>query len=270
MTPSEINVGGTLIGGGRPFVLIAGPCVIESADSAMAVAAALRAICAAAGVPLIFKASFDKANRSSIDGFRGPGLPGLAALGAIKERFRVPITTDVHLPSQAPMVAQVADLLQVPAFLCRQTDLLAACAASGKPVNVKKGQFMAPWDMRGVLGKLAEAPGVLLTERGSCFGYNNLVADLRSLPAMRSLGVPVCFDATHSVQLPGAAGGSSGGNRELAPVLARAAVAVGIDALFLEVHPSPDQALSDGASMIPLAELPALLATLIEIDRAVK
>jgi len=236
----------------------------------MSIAAQLQAICAAAGVPLIFKASFDKANRSSASGFRGPGLPGLGALAAVKERLGLPITTDVHLPEQAQPVAQVADLLQVPAFLCRQTDLLEACAASGKPVNVKKGQFMAPWDMRGTLSKMQGASGVMLTERGSSFGYNNLVADMRSLPAMRALGVPVCFDATHAVQLPGAAGDSSGGQREYAPVLARAAVAAGVDALFLEVHPSPEQGLSDAATMLPLSELPALLATLVEIDRLVK
>jgi len=223
----------------------------------MSIAARLQAICAAAGVPLIFKASFDKANRSSASGFRGPGLPGLETLAAVKERLGLPITTDVHLPEQAQPVAQVADLLQVPAFLCRQTDLLEACAASGKPVNVKKGQFMAPWDMRGTLSKMQGAAGLMLTERGSSFGYNNLVADMRSLPTMR-------------VQLPGAAGDSSGGQREHAPVLARAAVAAGVDALFLEVHPSPEQALSDSATMIPLSELPALLATLVEIDRLVK
>jgi 2-dehydro-3-deoxyphosphooctonate aldolase (KDO 8-P synthase) len=231
------------------------------------IARRLQDICGKLGLSLIFKASFDKANRSSATGFRGPGLRGLAVLEKVRA-LGLAVTTDVHLPMQAAEVARVVDLLQVPAFLCRQTDLLVACAETGLPVNVKKGQFLAPGDMRGVVDKV-NGP-VMLTERGSSFGYNNLVADLRSLPTMRALGVPVCFDCTHSVQLPGARGDSSGGQREMAPVLARAAVAAGIDALFMEVHPDPERGLSDPATMLPLGEVAPLLSTLMEIDAVVK
>ena len=271
MTPPEsplaIQVGGLSIGGGRPVVLIAGPCVIESEGLTLDIARSLQDTCGEAGVGLIFKASFDKANRSSGSSYRGPGLAGLRVLEKVKA-LGLPVTTDVHLPGQAADVAEVADLLQVPAFLCRQTDLLEACAATGRPVNVKKGQFLSPLDMRGVVGKV-DGP-VMLTERGTSFGYNNLVADMRSLPTMRALGVPVCFDCTHSVQLPGARGDSSGGQREMAPVLARAALAVGIDALFLEVHPDPERGLSDAATMLPLGDVAQLLPTWMEIDRLVK
>jgi len=245
---------------GSEFTLIAGPCVIEDRELALDVARELIAL----GQPLIFKASFDKANRSSASSFRGPGLAsGLETLARVRE-LGVPVTTDVHLPEQAAPVAEVADLLQVPAFLCRQSDLLEACARTGTPVNVKKGQFLAPWDMAQVVEKLRAygAQGVMVTERGTSFGYNRLVSDFRALPQLRALGVPVCFDCTHSVQEPGGLGATSGGQGRFAPVLARAAVAVGVDALFMEVHPDPSAALSDGPNMIPLANVPALLKRL--------
>ena len=258
----NVAVSDLIVGPESPtFTLIAGPCVIEDAALTLDIA---RQLIEQVGSPLVFKASFDKANRSSARSFRGPGLhAGLETLARVRE-LGVPVTTDVHLPEQAAPVAEVADLLQVPAFLCRQTDLLEACAATGKPVNVKKGQFLAPWDMEQVVAKLRDfgAAGVMLTERGTSFGYNRLVSDLRSLPQMRALGVPVCFDATHSVQEPGGRGGTSGGQRQHAPALARAAVAVGVDAVFMEVHPDPDRALSDGPNMIPLADAAQLVETL--------
>ena len=254
-------------------MLIAGPCVMESEALVTRVCAALRAICAELDLPLIFKSSFDKANRTSAASFRGPGLDrGLELLAGVRTRFGVPVTTDVHEPGQCAAVAEVADLLQVPAFLCRQTDLLEAAARPGKPVNVKKGQFLAPWDMAHAVAKVRDASpgqgGVMLTERGASFGYNNLVVDMRSLSILGDLGVPVCFDATHSVQLPGGQGARSGGQRQHIPALARAAVAVGVDALFMEVHDDPDQALSDGPNMVPLASLPALLRQVLAIDEA--
>jgi 2-dehydro-3-deoxyphosphooctonate aldolase (KDO 8-P synthase) len=267
------DVAAVAIGGGRPLVLIAGPCVIESLDHASRICAAIQAVTAAAGIDFIFKSSFDKANRTSISGFRGPGFEdGLSVLDHIRSTFGVHVTTDVHESDQAATVAEVVDLLQIPAFLCRQTDLLVACAKTGLPVNVKKGQFMAPWDMSHAVAKLTSsgAQGVLVTERGASFGYNNLVADMRSLPITRALGVPVCFDATHSVQLPGAGDGRSGGQRDYAPVLARAAVAAGVDALFMEVHDDPDNAPSDGPNMIPLSWLPGLLEKLVAIDALVR
>ncbi len=269
----SIEVGPISLGEGHPLVLIAGMCVIESRESLMAVARRLVDLCEGVGMPLVFKASFDKANRSSISAYRGPGLErGLEILGELRETLGVPVTTDVHLPSQAEAVAGCVDLLQVPAFLCRQTDLLVACAETGKPVNVKKGQFMAPQAMELVVGKLrsAGAREILLTERGTQFGYGDLVVDMRSLPQMKALGVPVCFDATHAVQRPGAAGGSTGGDRHLAPPLARAAIAAGVDALFLEVHPNPDQALSDGLNSLEMDSLPGLLSLLTRLDRLVK
>ena len=227
-------------------MLIAGPCVMESEAVVTRVCAALRAICAELDLPLVFKSSFDKANRTSSTSFRGPGLDrGLELLAGVRARFGVPVTTDVHEPGQCAAVGQAVDLLQVPAFLCRQTDLLEAAAASGVPVNVKKGQFLAPWDMRHAVEKLAggaKNAGVMLTERGASFGYNNLVVDMRSLGILGDLGVPVCFDATHSVQLPGGQGATSGGQRKHIPALARAALAVGVDALFMEVHDDPDRA----------------------------
>lgn len=277
--PSWFRVGDSRVdaahvGAGRPLVLIAGPCVIESEAVVTRVCAALRAICAELDLPLVFKSSFDKANRTSAASFRGPGLDeGLRILEGVRTRFGVPVTTDVHEPEQCAAVGQVADLLQVPAFLCRQTDLLVAAAATGLPVNVKKGQFLAPWDMANAVNKVLTAgegrcPGVMLTERGASFGYNNLVVDMRSLAVMADLGVPVCFDATHSVQLPGGNGATSGGQRRFIPALARAAVATGVDALFMEVHDDPDQALSDGPNMVPLASLPALLRQVLAVDAA--
>jgi len=245
---------------------------MEGEDQLLRLAEALARICGALGVPLIFKSSFDKANRSSVDSFRGPGLErGLELLARVGRETGLPITTDVHLPSQAEAVAQVAQLLQVPAFLCRQTDLLLACAASGRPVNVKKGQFMAPQAMAGVLGKLrtAGAAGVMLTERGSSFGHGDLVVDFRGLAQMRALGVPVCMDATHSCQVPPRGQGGTGGLRAMIQPLASAAVAVGVDAIFAEVHPDPERALCDGANMLPLDQLQGLLERLLAIWAAV-
>jgi 2-dehydro-3-deoxyphosphooctonate aldolase (KDO 8-P synthase) len=267
------DVAAVAIGGGRPLVLIAGPCVIESLDHASRICAAIQAVCADVGIDFIFKSSFDKANRTSISGYRGPGFEeGLSVLAQVRSTFGVPVTTDVHEADQASTVAEAVDLLQIPAFLCRQTNLLVACARTGLPVNIKKGQFMAPWDMSHAVAKLTSsgAQGVLVTERGASFGYNNLVADMRALPIVRSLGVPVCFDATHSVQLPGAGDGRSSGQREYAPVLARAAVAAGVDAVFMEVHDDPDNAPSDGPNMVPLVWLPSILRTLVAIDALVR
>ena len=269
-----VRVGAVDIGGGDPpFALIAGPCVIEDRQLVLDTARAIADICAALGVPYIFKASFDKANRSALGSFRGPGMSdGLAALAEVRESVGVPVLTDVHLPEHCAAAAEAVDILQIPAFLCRQTDLLAAAAATGKPVNVKKGQFLAPHDMGNVVDKLRAlgAAGIVLTERGASFGYNALVSDMRSLPTMRGFGVPVCFDATHSVQQPGGLGAKSGGDRRFAPVLARAAVAVGVDALFMEVHPEPERALSDGPNMIPLAELADHLRLLVALDQTLK
>lgn len=252
MTVSPVKTSNRTIGCGK-LAVFAGPCVAESRDLCLRVAEYLMKVCDNLGVQYIFKASFDKANRSSGESFRGPGIDaGLAMLSAVKDEFGLPVVTDVHESAQAAQVAEVADFLQIPAFLCRQTDLLLACAATGRPVNVKKGQFLAPEDMAGVIGKLRAAgcSDILLTERGTTFGYHNLVVDMRSLAAMRALGVPVVFDATHSVQLPGGLGKASGGQRQYVPYLARAAAAAGIDALFLEVHPDPDHALSDGPNSL--------------------
>ncbi|MEM9185576.1 MAG: 3-deoxy-8-phosphooctulonate synthase [Planctomycetota bacterium] len=264
------------VGAGRPLLLIAGPCVLEEQADALKIAEAVKQ--AAAGLPIqaVFKASFDKANRTSIDAYRGPGLEaGLAMLSAIREATGLPVTTDFHEAAQAAPVAEVCDLLQVPAFLARQTDLLVAAAKTGKAVNVKKGQFMAPADMRHVVRKLREsgAAGVMLCERGTFFGYGRLVNDMRSLPQMQALGVPVVFDATHSVQEPGAAGGaagggSTGGNRAMVEPLARAAMALQADGLFLETHPSPDESPSDGPNMVPLDQLRGLLERLVAIREA--
>ncbi|QNG27934.1 MULTISPECIES: 3-deoxy-8-phosphooctulonate synthase [unclassified Synechococcus] len=263
-----------------PLTLIAGPCVIESRELVLEVASQVQSICERLGIRYIFKASFDKANRSSGHSFRGPGVEGgLAILAEVKQQFGLPVLTDIHESSQAAAVAEVVDVLQIPAFLCRQTDLLLAAAAavaeSDKVVNVKKGQFLAPWDMAQVVNKMAEAgldpaSGRLwLTERGSSFGYNTLVVDYRSLPQMQALGCPVIFDATHSVQQPGGRGSSSGGQREFVAPLARAAAAVGVDGLFMEVHPDPDKGLSDGPNMVPLHRLEALLAQVVAIRAAV-
>lgn len=261
------------IGGDGPLVVIAGLCVIESEDLLMETGAALLSACQQAGLSLVLKASFDKANRSCLESFRGPGLTaGLRILKKVKTELGVPVTTDVHRADQAQAVAEVVDLLQVPAFLCRQTDLLVACAETGLPVNVKKGQFMAPWDMGNVVNKL-HASGckeVLLTDRGTSFGYNRLVSDLPGLAQMRDLGVPVCFDATHSVQLPGASKTGTGGIAGAAPALARAAVAVGVDAVFLECHPQPALARSDSATAMALSQVPQLLTQLAAIDALVR
>ncbi len=262
------------VGLDRPLFLIAGPCVAESRTLALDTAATLKDICARLGVPFIFKASFDKANRSSGKSFRGPGRDaGLAILAEVRETLGVPVLTDVHTPDDVQAAAQVVDVLQTPAFLCRQTDLIEAAAASGKPVNIKKGQFLAPDDMAQVVAKAFAAGGegrVMVCERGVSFGYHNLVVDMRGLAVMRQTGCPVVFDATHSVQLPGGQGDRSGGQREFVPVLARAAVAAGVAGLFMETHPDPARALSDGPNAWPLDRMENLLQTLVSLDRTVK
>jgi 2-dehydro-3-deoxyphosphooctonate aldolase (KDO 8-P synthase) len=253
--------------------VIAGPCVIENADLTLSIAAGLKQISEELSLPLVFKASFDKANRTSVNSYRGPGLvAGLEILARVRQSTGLPVTTDIHLPDQAGPVGDVCDLLQIPAFLARQTDLLVAAARTGRPVHVKKGQFLAPWDMEHVVGKL-QASGcenILLGERGSFFGYGRLVNDMRSIPQMQSLGVPVIFDATHSVQEPGGLGGTTGGNRAMVEPLARAAIAVGADGLFFETHPQPDLSPSDGRNMIPLDQFAALLRRLLHLRRAVE
>jgi len=255
-------------GPGNALLLIAGPCVLESKALAREVAMELKAIAMRLSIPLVFKSSFDKANRTSLHSFRGPGLlEGLAILAELRQELEVPVISDVHEVSQIAPAAEVLDIIQIPAFLCRQTDLLLAAAATGKPVNLKKGQFLSPWDMRYGVEKIRSAGGrqILLTERGFILGYNNLVVDMRSLPIMRGLGCPVIYDATHSVQLPGGAGASSGGQREFIAPLTRAAVAAGVDGIFIEVHPDPDNALCDGPNSLPLAEVESLLRTLVRI-----
>jgi len=271
--PRKIAVGALQIGGGLPLAVIAGPCVIESKDSALRHGAALKAASDRVGVPYIFKSSYDKANRSSLHSFRGPGLEsGLEILAAVKEKVGVPVLTDVHEIDQVDRVKTVADILQIPAFLCRQTDFVLAVARSGKVVNLKKGQFLAPWDMRNVVEKIRSVGNeqILLTERGASFGYNNLVSDMRSLVVMRELGYPVVFDATHSLQLPGGLGNASGGERKYIPALARAGVAAGIDALFMEVHEDPEHALSDGPNSLMLKDFEGLLRIIKHVDAIVK
>ncbi|NKN34478.1 3-deoxy-8-phosphooctulonate synthase [Marichromatium bheemlicum] len=261
------------VGLDRPLFLIAGPCVIESAGLAEETAGRLKEITDALGIPFIYKSSFDKANRSSLGSFRGPGIErGLQILEAVRQRIGVAVLTDVHEDTPLDEVAAVVDVLQTPAFLCRQTNFIRAVAAQGKPVNLKKGQFLAPWDMKHVVDKARDTGNqqIMVCERGASFGYNNLVSDMRALAVMRETGCPVVFDATHSVQLPGGQGTSSGGQREFVPVLARAAVAAGVSGLFMETHPSPDQALSDGPNAWPLGQMQALLETLVELDRTVK
>lgn len=256
-----------------PLTIIAGPCVIESRELTLRIAEELKTICERLALPLVFKASYDKANRTSSAAFRGLGMQeGLAILDEVHQQFNVPVVTDIHLPEQAAEAAQACQLLQIPAFLARQTDLLVAAAKTGRPVNVKKGQFMAPTDMKNVLGKLnaSGASGVLLCERGTFFGYGRLVNDMQSLPIMRSFGVPVVFDATHSVQQPGGLGDATGGNRQMVAPLARAAVAVGVDAVFLETHPDPDQSPSDGPNMVPLTDVQFLLKQLKDIAQLVR
>lgn len=267
-----VSVGGLTVGGGAPLTFFLGPCVIESASHALELALELKGIAARVGVPLVFKASYDKANRTSLSSFRGPGLhDGLRILADVKARSGLPILTDIHEPSHAAPAAEVADLLQVPAFLARQTDLLVAAAKTGRPVNVKKAQFLSPADMAHVVAKLtgSGAAGVLLTERGSTFGYNNLVVDMRALPMMRELGVPVIFDVTHSLQLPGAGNGVTSGLSQYIPTLARAGVAAGVDGVFMEVHETPARAKSDAANALALDTVEDLIRQLVAIDRLV-
>src|SRR5947209_5870610 len=270
-SPRTVHIGKVACGPGLPLVWIAGPCVIESRELTLSIADELAALADRLRLPLIFKASFDKANRSSGRSFRGPGLQdGLRTLEEVKRKTGLPVTTDIHECHQADPAAQVCDLLQIPAFLARQTDLLLAAGQTGRAVNVKKGQFMAPWDMRNVVTKMEEAGNrrLLLTERGATFGYGQLVSDMRSIPWMQDLGCPVIFDATHSVQMPGAAGDKSGGDRRMVPYLARAAVAAGCDGVFLETHPRPDEAKSDGPNMIALDDLPALVECCLRLRQA--
>ena len=261
------------VGPGQPLLLLAGPCALESGELGWQIAQEMKAICERLGISYVFKASFDKANRTSLDSFRGPGLRnGLRQLDRIRQEVDIPVVSDVHETAQMDLAADALDIIQIPAFLCRQTDLLVAAAKTGKTVNLKKGQFLSPWDMKHAVDKLhaAGCDKILLTERGASFGYNNLVVDMRSLPVMRSFDCPVIFDATHSVQLPGGMGGSSGGQREFIPTLTRAAMAAGIDGLFMEVHPDPDKALCDGPNSIPLNEVEALLEQLLAIRETVE
>ncbi len=270
---TEIQIGPIKVGKGNPPLLIAGPCVLEDLDIALTIGSFMKEATSRAGFSYIFKASFDKANRTSIDSYRGPGLEkGLEILLQVKKKLNCPVTTDIHEPSQAQIVAEVVDLLQIPAFLCRQTDLLVAAGKTKRPVNIKKGQFLAPWDMVHPVNKIRSTgnKNILLTERGASFGYNNLVVDMRSLPIMSSLNCPVIFDATHSVQLPGGGKGCSSGQREFIPNLSRAAVACGCDGLFMEVYPEPEKARCDGANSLALRDVPGLLATLKKIFEIIK
>ncbi len=267
-----VKIKDTCIGKGQPLAIIAGPCVIEDFETTFEIASFVKHLAAGKGIGCIFKASFDKANRTSIDSFRGPGIDkGLEILSRIRQELDLPVISDIHEAGQAAAAARVLDVIQIPAFLCRQTDFLLSAARTGKVINVKKGQFMAPWDMQNVVAKIRSAGNhnILLTERGAMFGYNNLVVDFRSIPIMQETGCPVVFDATHSVQLPGGAGTSSGGQRRHAPGLARAAVAAGADAIFMEVHPNPDKALCDGPNSLPLDWLPDLWQQLIDIRTVV-
>lgn len=269
----RVTVGNVVFGNDLPLSLIAGPCQLESRDHALECAAALAEIAAAAGIGLVFKTSFDKANRTSVSGARGLGLDkALAVFAEIRSRFNLPVLTDIHTQEQCKPVAEAVDILQIPAFLSRQTDLLVAAGATGAAVNIKKGQFMAPWDIPNAAAKVASAGNerILLTERGVSFGYNTLVVDMRGLPIMARTGYPVIFDATHAVQQPGGMGVASGGDRRMAPVLARAAVAVGIAGVFAEAHPDPDKAPSDGANMLPLRAMPAFIETLMALDSVAK
>ena len=271
--PRHVAVGALSVGNDLPLTLIAGPCAIESRAHALETALALREIADRVGIGLIYKSSFDKANRTSIDSPRGAGMAeGLDILAGVRETVGCPVLTDVHSPEQCPATAAAVDVLQIPAFLCRQTDLIAAAARTGRPLNIKKGQFLAPWDMANVVAK-AQAAGnqdILVCERGASFGYNTLVSDMRALPILAQTGCPVVFDATHSVQQPGGLGSRSGGQREFVPVLARAAVAAGVAAVFMETHRDPDNAPSDGPNMLPLGDLPALLERLVALDRLTK
>jgi len=269
----HVRIGGVTVGADRPLTVIAGPCQLESLDHALMIGARMAGICAENGLGYIFKASYDKANRTSLGAQRGLGIAaGLDVLAEVRARIGAPVLTDVHAADQCARVAQAVDVLQIPAFLCRQTDLLLAAGETGRAINVKKGQFLAPWDMANVAAKIASTgnQNILLCERGASFGYNTLVSDMRSLPIMARTGYPVVFDATHSVQQPGGLGGASGGQREFAPVLARAAVAIGVAAVFIETHEAPDDAPSDGPNMIPLDRMADLIATLAAFDRLAK
>lgn len=268
-----VQVGNYQVGEGQPLLLMAGPCVLEGYERSLMIGRRTKEICLKLGIPYVFKASFDKANRSSYSSFRGPGIEeGLKLLAEIKKELNVPVVTDIHEPWQAEKAAEVVDILQIPAFLCRQTDLVYQAAKTGKTINVKKGQFLAPWDMKNVVKKIEEAGNynLMLTERGASFGYNTLVTDFRGLAIMRELGYPVIMDGTHSVQIPGGNGTSSGGQSQYVPHLSRAAAAVGIDGLFLEVHDNPAEALSDGPNMVKLDDLEKLLADVIAIDKIVR
>ncbi|MFN3701485.1 MAG: 3-deoxy-8-phosphooctulonate synthase [Alphaproteobacteria bacterium] len=268
-----VTIGSLEIANDRPFVLIAGPCSIESRDHAIEMSGALKELTKRLGIGLIYKSSYDKANRTSIFSARGMGMDkGLGVLADVKKEMMLPVITDVHLPEQCKDVASVCDVIQIPAFLCRQTDLLVAAAKTGKAINVKKGQFLAPWDMQNVAKKIAESGNekIMLCERGASFGYNTLVSDMRALPIMAKTGYPVIYDATHSVQQPGGQGATSGGDREMVPVLARAAIAVGVAGVFMEVHQDPDKAPSDGPNMVKLAELPKILEKMVALDRVTK
>jgi 2-dehydro-3-deoxyphosphooctonate aldolase (KDO 8-P synthase) len=271
--PHHIRIGDFTVGNDRPLTLIAGPCAIESRSHALEMSHALTEMASKLGIGLIYKSSFDKANRTSIRSNRGVGMEeGLQILAEVRQTYSCPVLTDVHLPEQCAPTAEAVDVLQIPAFLCRQTDLLVAAARTGKPLNIKKGQFLAPWDMKNVVQKCAESGNrdVMVCERGVSFGYNTLVSDMRSLPILAETGQPVVFDATHSVQQPGGQGTASGGERRFVPVLARAAVSVGVAAVFMETHEDPDRAPSDGPNMVPFKELPALVQTLMEFDRMAK
>jgi 2-dehydro-3-deoxyphosphooctonate aldolase (KDO 8-P synthase) len=272
-SPTTVSIGSVQIANDRPLVLIAGPCVVESEKLTLRIAGRLKEIGRRLHLPVIFKASYDKANRTSSGSFRGPGpAEGLAILAKVKRQYHLPVLTDIHSVEEIPAAAAVVDVLQIPAFLCRQTDLVVSAAKTGRVVNVKKGQFLSPWDAENIVEKVRSAGSerLLLTERGASFGYNNLVVDMRSLDVLRGFGAPVVFDATHSVQLPGGKGAASGGQREFIYPLARAAVAVGVAAVFMEVHPEPEKALSDGPNAVRLAHVPELLKRLREVDRVVK
>ena len=269
----KINISGAVVGGDTPPLVIAGPCVIESEEVAFETAKRLKEICSAVGLHLVFKSSYDKANRTSLESFRGPRMErGLRILAEVKTKFNIPVISDVHSVNEIKPASEVLDALQIPAFLCRQTDLILAASETGKPVNIKKGQFLAPWDAKNIIEKFTSTGNhnLFISERGTTFGYNNLVVDFRGLPIMRSYGYPLVFDVTHSLQLPGGQGSSSGGQREFAEPLARAAVAVGVDGLFMEVHPEPERALCDGPNMIKLDDLSRMLTTLKTIDALVK
>ena len=270
---NEVNVGEIRIGRGKPLGLIAGPSVIENEEIAFGTAARLKEICDAMGIPFIFKSSYDKANRTSFSSYRGPGIDqGLRILSDIKGKFRVPVLSDVHSADEVKPAAEVLDVLQIPAFLCRQTDLILSASRTGRPVNIKKGQFLSPWEVKNIIEKFVSTgnQNLLITERGTSFGYNNLVVDFRGIPLIRSFGYPVIFDVTHSLQLPGGEGNHSGGQREYAAPLARASVAAGVDGLFIEVHPNPGHALSDASTMIPLHEIEGLLQQVRTIHETVK